>query len=116
MIEILLSLLILGLLGVIMRFQSLLMPMSMATTFSIALIVAFFLFIVFIFREKPQDERENVHKFMAGRIAFIVGAIILITGIIYQTFQHNIDPWLIYTLSGMILTKLVFYLYQRYKM
>lgn len=116
MVEIILSLIILGLLGVIMNFQSLLMPMSMAASFSIALILSFFLFVVFIFREKSQDERENFHKLMAGRLAFITGAVILITGIIYQTFKHNIDPWLIYTLSGMILTKLILFIYQRYKM
>jgi heme/copper-type cytochrome/quinol oxidase subunit 2 len=116
MAEIVLAIIILSLLGIVMNFQSLLMPMSMAATFSIALVLAFFLFIVFIFREKPKDEREHFHKLMAGRMAFITGALILIAGIIYQTFMHNIDPWLIYTLSGMILTKLLIVTYQRYKM
>ena len=116
MAEIILSIIILGLLGVFMNFEPLLMPMSMVTTFSLALIISFFFFMTIVWREKAHDERENLHKLFAGRISFLVGSVILVLGIIVQAYHHNVDPWLIYTLGGMILSKLFIHLYQRYKM
>lgn len=66
-----------------------------------------FLFIVFVWKETAQDERESVHRLLAGRSAFLAGASILLLGIAFQTIQHRLDPWLVVALGTMVLTKLL---------
>lgn len=60
---------------------------------------------VFMLRELPADEREDVHRKHAGRAAFFAGAAILLIGIAVQTFAHRLDPWLVSALVGMVLAK-----------
>lgn len=79
---------------------------------SFILIITFFFFTTFIWKEKGKDERENLHILNAGRISFLTGALILVIGIIYESLIFAIDPWLIFALIGMILAKLIAHLYQ----
>lgn len=113
--EVILTLILLGLLACFMFFEELLMPMQTNVMLSLALIITFFLFTAFIWKEKGHDEREHLHTLTAGRVSFLIGSGILVTAIVVQSFQHNIDPWLIYALSGMVLSKLLTHLYQEYK-
>ena len=87
------------------------MPMTQGTMSILLVSVLFMVFSALVFREKSRDERENFLKMNAGRISFLSGSVIAVIGILYQSMTHNIDPWLVYTLIGMILAKTTTRLY-----
>ena len=72
----------------------------------LALLVAFAFFATYIWKERPRDERESLHKMLAGRDGFLAGATVLVIGIILQSLNHALDPWLIITLTVMVLAKI----------
>lgn len=83
------------------------MPDMMLTAILILTLVAFALFAVFIVREKATDERELTHRMLAGRVAFLTGASILTLGIVVEATSHAVDPWLVITLVGMVISKII---------
>ena len=83
------------------------MPSSMEMLVVALTLVAFAVFASFLWREQGGDEREREHRSLAGRVAFLSGAIVITVGITYQSFYHTIDPWLISTLIVMVLSKLI---------
>ena len=91
------------------------MPESTAMFLTIGLIIIFLVFAGLIWKEKARDEREEYHRSHAGRVSFLVGSSILIAAIVVQGFNHNIDPWLVYTLAGMILSKTATRIYYQLK-
>lgn len=106
-IEIIIGIIILAILGIFLNPTRLLMPDSVNMMLILALILGFLGFIGLVWREQANDEREAVHMQKAGRISFFVGATILVVGIVIQALHHDVDPWLLYALSGMVLTKLI---------
>ena len=92
-----------------------LMPESMNTLAVLGLVVAFLIFVSLIWKEKPKDEREELHIQIAGRVSFITGTAIIVFGIVTQALAHSVDPWLFFALSGMVLAKLLARLYNSYK-
>ena len=58
-----------------------------------------------ILREKSRDERDDMHKGLAGRNAFLVGSFVIVIGIVIQGYMHKVDPWLVLALTAMIITK-----------
>ena len=81
---------------------------SVATlTIIMLLALAVIAFAVFIWREKPQDEREALHSLTAGRVSYLIGGGVLVTAIIVQSVQHDLDLWLAVTLGAMVMTKLI---------
>lgn len=109
--EILVSVVLVVLLIVFLSQSPLLMPMSTTTMMGILVALSFIVFAGLIWKEKARDERENIHVLGAGRISFVAGLLIALTGILIQSFNHNIDPWLIFTAIGMILAKIFFRIY-----
>lgn len=91
------------------------MPNALLIMMIAGLIVVFALFASFIWRETAQDEREALHRFMAGRIAYLAGAGGLVVGIIVQSLQHNLDGWLVGILGIMIFAKIIGLIYGRIK-
>jgi len=89
------------------------MPTALVMMMVLGLVVVFALFASFVWRENHRDEREGLHKIMAGRIAFLVGTALLTLGIIVQSFNHELDPWLVFTLAGMIVAKVISLIYGR---
>jgi hypothetical protein len=87
------------------------MPTSIHMVMLVAMVVIFIFFAAFIWKERSADEREQIHKSIAGRWAYLIGSAILVVGIILQTIQHILDPWLVIALVGMVLTKLGSYIY-----
>lgn len=74
----------------------------------LAIILALFgLFAGLILREKSKDERDDIHKGLAGRNAFLAGCVVLIVGIFVQGLSHTIDMWLVLALITMIIAKVV---------
>lgn len=73
----------------------------------LAISVALFgLFASFILREKTLDERDDAHRALAGRNAFLAGSSILMIGIVIQGYAHAVDPWLVVVLVIMIVVKI----------
>ncbi len=91
------------------------MPPALLMMMVLGLVIAFSIFASFIWRENSIDEREGLHKMMAGRIAFLAGTSVLVIGIIVQSFRHTLDFWLVLTLGTMILAKIVGLMYGRIK-
>lgn len=111
--EIIVILLLLGILFLLINPDDLLMPMSMSMMLTVGFIVVFFMFAGIVWKEKAHDERESLHRSEAGRISFLVGLLTLAAGVVVQSFSHNIDPWLVYTLILMIFSKLVWRIYSQ---
>ncbi len=82
------------------------MPSMVHMTIVALALGAFGLFASLIMKERANDEREGAHRMYAGRVAFLTGSIVLITGIITQSLTHSIDIWLPGTLIVMILSKI----------
>ena len=110
-LEIIVAIVLAGLLFLFLSPIDLLMPMTTGTMSILLVSVLFMVFSSLVFREKSRDERENFLKMNAGRISFLSGSVIAVIGILYQSMTHNIDPWLVYTLIGMILAKTTTRLY-----
>ena len=85
----------------------LLMPPPILSMLNLFLIAVFAVFAAIIWKEKPRDEREGFHRMLAGRFAFLVGIGVLVLGIMMQSLSHEVDPWLVYALVGMILAKII---------
>jgi len=69
-------------------------------------LVIFGIFASFILREKVFDERDSLHRTLAGRNAFLAGSTILMLGIVIQGYSHAVDPWLVIALIVMIIVKI----------
>ena len=72
------------------------------------IVVLFGLYVTFIAKESPKDEREHLHRFVANRFGYLLGTGTLVLGIVYQglTLSH-IDPWLLIVLGVMVIAKTV---------
>jgi len=113
--NILITIPLIGLLLLFLYPNPLLMPQTLEMMFIIVFIILFFIYSAVIWNERGNDEREDLHILNAGRISFLVGSAILTIGILIQSLNHNIDPWLIYALIGMIFTKIVTRIYSELK-
>ncbi len=69
-------------------------------------LILFVLFASFILREKIVDERDDQHRTLAGRNAFLAGSAVLIIAIVVQEYMESLDPWLVFILVVMLLTKI----------
>ncbi len=73
----------------------------------LAIVLGLFgIFASFILREKSVDEREDQHRTLAGRNAFLAGSGVLTLGIVIQGYKHTVDPWLIIALIVMVIVKI----------
>ncbi len=91
------------------------MPSGVAMTGLALAVLAFGTFVSFVLRERPRDEREEIHRGFAGRVGFLAGAGILMLGIVLQSLAHTLDPWLVYALIAMVVGKIVALLWSGYK-
>ena len=87
------------------------MPTTLFMTVNGILVAVTALYAGVLWREKAQDERDALHRMVAGRAAFIAGVAVLVIGITVQTFQHHVDPWLIGALVVTVLAKIIGHLY-----
>jgi len=87
------------------------MPMPVHIMILGAAATAFGAVAVFVLRERVADERDALLRSFSGRIAFLAGAGALVLGIAIQSLQHTVDPWLVGTLTVMIVAKTAARLY-----
>lgn len=64
-------------------------------------------FLIFLWREQPEDERELHNQALASRWAYIIGSIVLIVALLIQSLKHDIDSAIPIALLAMIATKIV---------
>jgi cobalamin synthase len=64
-------------------------------------------FLVLLWREQPDDEREMQNQATASRSAYIVGSLVLIAALIAQSLNHNLDAAIPIALLAMIATKII---------
>ena len=79
--------------------------MMLVIVLALALVV-FAFFASFILKEHSFDEREESHRIIAGRVAFLVGSGAAILGITVQALSGVVDPWLVVILSAMVIAKI----------
>jgi putative flippase GtrA len=82
------------------------MPSMAMSLVLLGLIIAFLVFAAFVWKERARDEREEHHRLISGRVSFLCGAAVLVTGIVVETFQGKTDFWLLAALAVMVLAKL----------
>lgn len=109
--EAIISIILIGLLVFFLNPLELMMPKSMHAIMIPLLIVLFIVFTGVMWKETPGDEREQLHKFIASRFAYFAAIATLIIGIVTQSFQKSIDPWLIITICIALLAKIVGLIY-----
>jgi hypothetical protein len=106
-LEVAVSVLLIGLAVLVLNPFHFWMPdMMVLCMLGIALVI-FGIFASFVLREGSVDEREDQHKALAGRNAFLTGAGVLMIGIVVQGYMHVVDPWLVIALITMILVKIL---------
>ncbi|HUO50015.1 MAG TPA: hypothetical protein VMU25_00355 [Candidatus Paceibacterota bacterium] len=81
------------------------MPTSAHMTILAIGAVAFGAFATLVVRERALDERDEVHRSRAGRAAFLIGSFLLVVGIAVESISHEVDPWLVIVLLGMVIAK-----------
>lgn len=113
--EIAISLILLIFLILLVNPFDLLMPKPMEMMLVLGLALIFIIFAGFFWKEKAIDERESLHRYIAGRFAYFTGVTLLTLGVILQSFRHSLDRWLIFTLIAMIIAKIVGLFYSRFK-
>lgn len=82
------------------------MPDMMVIGMLAGALVLFGVFASFILREDSHDERDDYHRTLAGRNAFLAGSAVLIMGIVVQGYSHAVDPWLVVALTVMVVVKI----------
>lgn len=113
--EIIISVILLSFLIVLLNPTNLFMTDATIMMILVFALIFFSLFAIVIFKEKSHDERESLHLMIAGRFAYLAGALTLIIGITIGELTHNLNPWLIYSLSAMIFAKIIGLIYAKLK-
>ena len=91
------------------------MPDMATELLILGVLVIFAVFANFVWRESARDERELLHRLIAGRVAFLVGAAGLVVGVIAQALRGTVDPWLVGSLVVMVLAKISGLIYSQLK-
>jgi hypothetical protein len=82
------------------------MPDMMVMCMLAITLALFGIFASFILREKSVDERDDQHRTLAGRNAFLAGSGVLTLGIVIQGYTHKVDPWLVIALIVTVVVKI----------
>lgn len=109
--ETLVSIVLVVTLLIIVNPSNIFMPSMVQITVACIALFVFGLFASLVLREKAEDEREVLHRGLAGRNAFLVGSAVILLGILFGEVNHEVDPWLVTALVSMILTKVISRIY-----
>lgn len=70
-------------------------------------VIAFGALAIFVVHEGDGDERDDTHRALAGRAAFLAGGAVLLLGIVLESIAHALDPWLVVALAAMVCAKTI---------
>ncbi len=113
--EIIISTLLIGLLIFFVNPFDLLMPHMLHPFMAPFLVVLLVILLGFLWKEHSGDEREILHRYISSRFAYFSSVLILIVGIVYESFHGNIDPWLVISVCLILLAKLLGLIFARIK-
>ena len=82
---------------------------------NVLLVAVVVVFATFVWREQARDEREQFHRQMASRVAYLAGVSVLVIGVVVEGLEHRVDQWLIITLCAMVLAKIGGLIYSQLK-
>jgi nicotinamide riboside transporter PnuC len=80
------------------------MPVTMFTFVIAAILCA--IYAGFILREGSTDEREELHRMLADRYAFLAGFAVLTLALIANSLHGRVDSWIPLSLAAMIFVKI----------
>lgn len=83
-----------------------LMPSQTVYFLMAGIIVLFGIFAGLVWREKALDERDEFHKMLSGRMGYLLGASVLLLGLLVQSSSGHADPWLVLGLGAMVIGKM----------
>ena len=69
-------------------------------------LATFVLYLGFILKEKPKDEREEAHLLVASRTGYLAGVTVLTGIFLYQAFTSHPAPEIVIALTVMVIGKL----------
>jgi len=110
-VEIIITFVILALLVFFVNPFMVWMPNALHYMIAGGLVVSVALFAGLFWRGDPQDEREELHRHVAARFAYITGVAVLAGGIIIESFVREPDIWLVVALGAMVVAKLAGHFY-----
>ena len=87
--------------------KSIVMPSRLQMLILAAVLGLIATFLVLLWREQPDDEREMQNQALASRYAYTVGSLVLIIALIIQNIDHSLDPAIPIALLAMIATKVI---------
>lgn len=74
----------------------------------IAVLLIFFTMTAFLVLQRtPLDEREQLLSLQAYKTAYVVSTTLVVMGIVLQSLNHVVDPWLVMIFIGLVATKVV---------
>jgi len=109
--ELILSVVLIGLLLFFLNPVLVFLPRPMHPFMIPLLVILFIILAGMLWKERPGDEREQLHTFIASRFAYFAGVAVLTIAIVVQHGQGSIDPWLIIAICIMLLAKIIGLLY-----
>lgn len=107
-------LLLLALFGLFDPFHLLMLSMHQMLLLCIVVVI-FLCYIIFLFRERAQDEREEQHKYIGNRFGYLFSSSVLVIAIISEKLSHRSIGWLLLVFASMVVGKLFGLLYAQYK-
>jgi len=115
LLEIFIPIILISLLVLLFDPFMVLMPSSVQMLILVLVLIVFTFFSLFIWKEKSTDEREIMHRNIASRFAYLASATVLTIGVLIQSLNHTLDPWLLFALIIMILAKIIGLIYSQKK-
>lgn len=112
--EIIVSIILIFLTALFLNPFMLWMPAPLFYLATAIFVILFASFLVFVWRERAHDEREQLHKMVAARIGYLFGmatiaGVLLVQAIVY----HHTDPLFIVALLVMVIGKMAGMLYSK---
>ena len=86
---------------------------SMTMAVDVCLVIALTITIILLWKERAHDERERMHRMLADRIGFLVGAGSLVVVIVIQSIRHESEELLSLVLLFMLLAKIAGHFWSR---
>jgi len=91
------------------------MPMLGEALLVAGIVLAVGIFATLYWREHASDEREAQLRMQADRIAFLLGSVVLVAGIVFEFItMHYANPWLLGALCIMVAAKSFTNVYNNY--
>ena len=81
------------------------MPSMLVEGLVVSLYILFALFVIFVWQEKANDEREEALQMRVGRLSYLATASILVIGIGVEALQEHMNVWLVLGLFAAVIAK-----------